>query len=149
LEPVRIPWNCWVVVCDGGKALVFRNDGDAELVNLKPLDILAQFEPPTRDLGTDRPGRVHQSFGGSRSAVEESDLHADAEAEFIAKLAGRLDEAVGKHEVTHLILVAPPKALGIFRKHMTPRLHAIVKAEVGKDLAQLSTSEIERHLAAA
>jgi protein required for attachment to host cells len=47
-----------------------------------------------------------------------------------------------------VILVAPPKALGIFRKHMTPALRGLIKAEVGKDLAQLSTPEIEKHLAA-
>jgi protein required for attachment to host cells len=27
------------MVCDGGKALIFRNDGDAEFVNLIPIEI--------------------------------------------------------------------------------------------------------------
>ncbi len=146
MEHVRIPWKSWVVVCDGTKALIFSNEGDAELLNLKPLDIRFEPDPPTHDLGTDRPGRVHQSKGSSRSAVECTDLHAEAEANFISKLAERLDQAARDHEMKHVILVAPPKALGILRKHLTPELQALVKAEVAKDFAQLSTAEIEKHL---
>ncbi len=147
MDRIKIPWKSWVVVCDGTKALVFSNEGDAELLNLKPLDIRVEPEPLTHDLGTDRPGRVHQSLGASRSAVESTDFHAEAEANFISKLAERLDKAASAHEMSHVILVAPPKALGILRKHLTPELQALVKAEVAKDLAQLSTSEIEKHLA--
>ncbi len=148
MEHVRIPWKSWVVVCDGTKALIFCNEGDAELLNLKALDIQIMPDPPTRDQGTDRPGRVHQSQGASRSAVEGTDFHAEAEVHFISQLAERLDVAARDHDVKHVILVAPPKALGIFRKHMTPALHALIRAEVGKDFAQLSTAEIEKHLAA-
>jgi protein required for attachment to host cells len=146
MDRINIPWKSWVVVCDGTKALIFSNEGDAELVNLKPLDIRVEPEPATHDLGTDRPGRVHQSMGSSRSSVETTDLHAEAEVQFISKLAEKLDKAARAHEMKHVILVAPPKALGILRKHLTPELQALVKAEVAKDLAQLSTSEIEKHL---
>jgi protein required for attachment to host cells len=148
MEHIRIPWKSWVVVCDGTKALVFSNEGDAELLNLKPIEISVEPDPPTHELGTDRPGRVHQSKGVSRSAVEGTDFHAQAEAEFISKLAERLDRAACDHEVKHIIIVAPPKALGILRKHMSPALQALVRAEIVKDLAQLSTPEIEKHLAA-
>jgi protein required for attachment to host cells len=148
MEHVRIPWKSWVVVCDGTKVLVFSNEGDADLLNLKPLDVRVEPEPPTHDLGTDRPGRVHQSKGSSRSAVEYTDLHAEAEAEFITKLAERLDKAAADREMTNVILIAPPKALGILRKHLSPSLQALVRGEIAKDLAQLSTAEIEKHLAA-
>ncbi|WP_020175792.1 host attachment protein [Methyloferula stellata] len=148
MEHIRIPWKSWVVVCDGTKSLIFSNEGDAELLNLQPLDIRVEPDPPTHDQGTDRPGRVHQSKGSSRSSVETTDFHAEAEASFIQDLAERLDKATRDHEVKHVILIAPPKALGILRKHLTPELQALVRAEVAKDFAQLSTAEIEKHLAA-
>jgi len=146
MEHVRIPSNSWVAVCDGAKALTFRNEGDAELLSLQVLDVLDQPTPPTRELGTERPGRVHESQGVSRSAVEQGDLHDAAETAFLAGLAAQLDRAVREQSVRHLVLVAPARALGILRQHMTPALRAVVVAEVGKDLVHLSTPEIERHL---
>ncbi|MEP9366052.1 host attachment family protein [Xanthobacter sp. VNH20] len=148
MEHVHIPWKGWVLVCDGRKALLFRNDGDAELLNLSAVDVLSQPDAPARDLGTDRPGRVYQSHGAARSAVEDVDRHAQAEADFLAALAVTLGKVVQENEVGSLVLVAPPRALGILRKHLPPAVTAVLKAEVAKDLVGLTTPEIERHLAA-
>ncbi len=147
MERVKVPWKGWVLVCDGAKALLFQNDGDAELINLKALDAVIEHEPPTRDLGTDRPGRVYQSHSTARSATEETDWHAKAEEAFLARLAERLDKGVREHAVTSVVLVAPPRALGVLRRHLTPALQGAVTAEVAKDLVRMPTSEIERHLA--
>lgn len=147
MQKLRIPTNAWVLVCDGAKALTFRNDGDLDTVSLTLVDNEAEPAPPTRELGTDRPGRVVESSGTGRSAVDETDLHAEAEAAFLAQTIERLDHGVREHDVRHLILVAPPKALGIIRKHLTPALKAVIAAELDKDYAGLSTPEIERHLA--
>jgi len=146
MERVRIPRNSWVVVCDGVKALAFRNDGDAELVNLTLVDVRFEPEPPTSELGSDKPGRAIQSHF-NRSAEDQTDWHAQAEAAFLARVAERLDKAVSEHAIKSVVLVAPPKALGILRKHLTPAAQAVVTAEVAKDLARLSTPEIEKHLA--
>jgi len=147
MERVRIPWNSWVVVCDGVKALTLRNDGDAELLNLTLVDSHFQPAPPTSALGSDRPGRAFQSHGFNRSAEDETDLHAQMEAAFLSEVAERLDKAVRKHAIKSLVLVAPPKALGLLRKRLSPAVLAVVAAEVAKDLARLSTPEIEKHLA--
>jgi protein required for attachment to host cells len=147
MERVRIPWKSWVVVCDGVKALTLRNDGDAELLNLTLVDVRFKPEPPTRELGSDRPGRAFQSQGFNRSAEDQTDLHAQGEASFLSEVAERLDKAVREHSIKSVVLVAPPKALGILRKRLTPAALAVVTAEVAKDLARLSTPEIEKHLA--
>jgi protein required for attachment to host cells len=148
MEGVHIPWKGWVLVCDGAKALLFRNDGDAELLNLSTVEVLSQPDAPARDLGTDRPGRVHQSHGAARSAVDDTDRHAQGEADFLADLAARLGQLVQQNEVASLVIVAPPRALGILRAHLPPAVHHVLKAEVAKDLVALPTPEIERHLAA-
>ncbi|MFG1461575.1 host attachment family protein [Xanthobacter sp. DSM 24535] len=148
MEHVHIPWKGWVLVCDGAKSLLFRNDGDAELLNLKAVDVLSQPDAPARDLGTERPGRVYQSHGAARSAVGDVDRHAQAEADFLAALAIQLGKIVQQNEVNSLVIVAPPRALGILRKHLPPAVRDVLTAEVPKDLASLSTPEIERHLAA-
>ena len=52
----RIPHDCWVLACDGARALVMRNEGNAELLNLVLVDSTTRPEPPTQMLGSDREG---------------------------------------------------------------------------------------------
>ncbi|MDQ0391148.1 host attachment family protein [Labrys monachus] len=145
---IRIAWQWWVLVCDGSKALLLRNEGDADLLNLKIVEVFHEHHPPSRDIGSDRPGRVFQSDAPARSATEETDWHARAEAEFIARVAAELDRVRHAQSMKHLVLVAPPKALGVLRRQLTAPVAAIVEAEIDKDLAQLPLDAIEKHLAA-
>ena len=68
-----------------------------------------------RAVGTDAPGRAFSSVGAGRSAVEQTDWHAQEEDRFLHKLAARLDAAVNAGETKSLIMVAPPRALGVLR----------------------------------
>ncbi|MCX5512400.1 hypothetical protein C3941_10050 [Kaistia algarum] len=147
MEQVKVPRHAYVLVCDGGKALLFRNDGDAELINLTAIEHFAEFEPATHDLGTDRPGRVYQSHGTARSAVEQPDYHEAGEASFLGDVAKELGRLVEAEKTQAIIVIAPPKALGILRPHFSPAVKAAITAEIGKDLAHLPTNEIEKHLA--
>jgi protein required for attachment to host cells len=148
LKNVRIPTGAWVVACDGQKALVLQNDGDSELLNLKTIEVLAEAHGSTSELGTDKPGRTFQSRGSSRSAVEAPDYHTEAEVNFLRRVAGIIDAAASQEKTKHLVLIAPPKALGIVREALTPAARAIITAEIHKDLAHLPISAIETHLAA-
>ena len=147
MEHIRLPWRGWLVACDGAKALIFQNDGDATLPNFTLIEHLTQDQPPTHSLGAERPGRVFQSHGGARSAVEQTDWHARNEASFLESVAAWLDHAAQAHSFKHLVLAAPPHALGLLRGRITPRVRALVSHEIDKDLAQLTTKEIERHFA--
>jgi protein required for attachment to host cells len=144
----NIGHKSWVIVCDGAKALFLRNDGDAGLVNLTVVEHQSQPDEATRDLGSDRPGRVHQSHGASRSAMEETDWHEQAEAEFLKDVAKKVEKLVESREIEAMILVAPPKALGILRAELASLPEGIIRAEIDKDLVKLTVSEIEKHLAA-
>ncbi|QTL03907.1 host attachment protein [Aquabacter sp. L1I39] len=148
MTKITVPWKGWVFLCDGAKALVLENAGDAAHLDLKTIDVAVQPVPPTRALGTDRPGRVHESAGVSRSAVAETDLHAEAEAEFVKEAVDHLEKAAESHGVKHIVVVAPPRALGIVRDHMGASLKARVQGEVAKDLMNLPVGEIEKHLVA-
>ena len=49
----------WVVVCDGAKALVLENAGDAKFPNLKTLEVFEQKDwPPTNSAPTSRAARI-------------------------------------------------------------------------------------------
>jgi protein required for attachment to host cells len=144
---LKIRRHDWVVVCDGTKALVLENVGDEASPSLKTKEVYAQKDPRTHEQGTDAPGRVFQSVGTMRSAVEQTDWHDQTEAAFLKDLADRLDAAVTAGETKAVILVAPPRALGMLRRAYSPRLRAALRAEVDKDLVKKPVHEIEKHLA--
>lgn len=148
MEHMRVPRKSWVVVCDGARAIILRNEGDAELLNLKTVEAFDEKHPSTAELGTDRPGRVYQSQGKARSSNEETDWHNEAEIAFLGRVADTLDRLVGEHAVKSLIVIAPPKALGVLRGHFKPHVQAVISAELAKDLTSLTVGEIEKHLAA-
>jgi protein required for attachment to host cells len=102
----------------------------------------------TRELGTDAPGRALNSLGTPRSAMEQTDWHTQEEERFLRTLASRLDAAVNAGQTKSLILVAPPRALGVLRQTYSHTLRAALRAEIDKDFVKLPVHEIEKHLAA-
>lgn len=139
----------WVVVCDGAKALVLQNAGDAKFPNLKTIEVFEQKDPPTREQGTDKPGRTNASTGTIRSSVGQTDWHDQAEHQFLTKLAHHLDAAIAAGKAKSLIMIAPPRALGMLRPAYSHALKGALRAELDKDFVKMPVHEIEKHLAAA
>jgi protein required for attachment to host cells len=148
MAELRIHAGDWVVVCDGAKALILENAGDAVFPNLKTREVREQPDEPTREQGTDAPGRSISSVGARRSAMEQTDWHEQAEQRFLCELAKRLDAAVTAGETKAIIIVAPPRALGVLRQAYSNGLREAVKAEIDKDYVKLPVHEIEKKLAA-
>ena len=98
-----------VVVCDGRKAMILENLGDAMFPSLQMREVLEHEDSPTHLQGAAPPGRVHQSFGPARSAVAQTDWHDDAERSFLSKLAHHLSAAVIREPktVTCLLYTSP------------------------------------------
>ena len=149
MSELSIHHDEWVVVCDGAKALVLQNTGDAKFPNLKMREVYEQKDLPTHLLGADWPGRTHSSAGSGSSAVTQTDWHNQAEQAFLTQLAEKLDAAVTAGKMKSIILAASPRALGMIRPAYSHALRAAVRAEVDKDLVKLPIHEIEKHLNAA
>jgi CBS domain-containing protein/protein required for attachment to host cells len=92
------------------------------------------------------PGRVHQSMGPARSAVEQTDWHDQEEQAFLKALASRLHVALSKGETRALIMVTAPRALGVLREVYSPAVRKAIRAELGKDLVNVPIHEIEKQL---
>jgi protein required for attachment to host cells len=145
---VKIEQGEWVVVCDGSKALFLENAGDSKFPNLKTREVLEQKVPPTSEIGSDAPGRSHSSVGHGRSSIEQTDFHTQQEVEFLRQIAAKLDTALQSGQTKSVILVAPPRAIGVLRQAYTHALKHGVRAEIQKDYVKLPVYEIEKHLAA-
>ena len=146
MDRIAIKPGEWVVVCDGGKALVLENAGDEKFPNLRMRETLQHDNPRTHEQGADAPGRSHQSVGHSRSAVGQTDWHDRAEQAFLENLAAHLAREVEAHRAKSIVVVASPRALGMIRPLYSPALREAVRAEIAKDLVKTPVHEIERHL---
>lgn len=136
----------WVVVCDGAKALVLQNVGDAKFPTLKTIEVFEQKDLATHELGTDVPGRSNASVGRNRSAFAQTDWHDQAEQEFLTRLAHHLDAAVTAGKAKSLVMIAPPRALGMLRPAYSHGLKDAIRVELDKDLVKVPVHEIEKRL---
>jgi protein required for attachment to host cells len=137
----------WVVVCDGAKALILENTGDGKFPNLKTVQVLEQKDLATHLVGADKPGRTHSSAGPGSSSVTQTDWHDQSEQVFLTHLAQRLDGDIAAGKVKSMILVAPPRALGMIRHAYSHALRGAIRSEIDKDLVRLPVYQIEKHLA--
>jgi protein required for attachment to host cells len=143
---LKIDQGAWVLVCDGAKALVLQNAGSRQTPRLVTREVYGQADQRTREIGTDKPGRSISSVGEQRSAMEQTDFHEQEEQRFLAQLAERLHKAVLGGETQALIVVAPPRAIGVLRREFSDHVRGAVQAEVERDYLKMPVDEIARHL---
>ncbi|TAL80541.1 MAG: host attachment protein [Beijerinckiaceae bacterium] len=139
----RVRNRDWMVVCDDRKAIILENEGDAEYPILAVREVMEHASLANRDLDSDKPGRVWESATTARSAIEPADHHDLDEQSFLSDVAERLDALLAASRLQHLIMVAPPRALGVLRKLYSPALRSAIRAEVDQDLVKAPVGELE------
>ncbi|HWW66220.1 MAG TPA: host attachment family protein [Sphingomonadaceae bacterium] len=143
---MKVPHNGFVLVADGQKALLLRNQGDAEVLDLKLVRGTEQSDAPDRDRKTDAKGRAPSIPGIQSATVGEADYHQQAEDRFAADTADALRRSALAGDFEHLIVVAPPRTLGELRKHYHKEVVARLTGEIPKDLTDHTVPDIERAL---
>jgi protein required for attachment to host cells len=147
MTKIHIPHDAIVFVADGCKALFLRNEGDEEFPNLKTETVFLDHNPPTREQGTDKPGRSYASIGPGRSAFEPTDWHDLEQHRFARSVANALERLVRERQVKALLIAAPPRTLADVRQALHKDVKARIIAEVAKDFTKQPVYEIEKHLA--
>lgn len=132
----------WILLADGTQARVLEHAGPGKgLANIKGLEWSI---PPlqSKEIDTDRSGR-----GPTGGAMEpRTDPAQHREAEFIRTIAGALDEQAKAGTFQRLVIAAAPIALGNLRKALSEHVKKTVVAELDKDLTNLPTPQLTRHL---
>ncbi len=143
----RLTNGAMVVVADGRKALFLINDGTVERPGLSVArELHDDPNPPARAQGTERPGRVHESVGASRSGVEVTNWHDVAEQRFLERVAVARDAFVRERGVRALCIAAPPRALGQLRPHLSPAVNSVLAATFDKNLTHHPVQDIPGRL---
>ena len=138
---MKISHGALVLVADGRKSLLFRNEGDEKYPVLETIEHARIDNPPARAQGTDRPGRSFASTGKRRTAYIQPDRHRLAEERFATETARRLEHVAASLDGS-VVIIAPPAFLGELRHQLDGSLAQRISAEIPKDLSHHTTDDI-------
>jgi len=137
----------WILVADGARARILLSEGWQSGLALVHSEENEASTEPTRDLGSDRPGRVHDSADVGRHAMAPRvDWQRQEKAQFAARMAAYLNKGAKDGAFDRLVLVAPPQALGDLRAKLDKCARTRVSAELNKDLTNLAEHELPAYL---
>ena len=139
----------WIVLADGKHARIYEQVAHgAKLSAVVDHEMTAEDAHAfARELGTDRPGRAFDPASGRPHAMEpHSDPHERSKAAFAHRIASRIDDAVEAKRCRRIVLIAPPKMLGMLRAELGPAASACVVASAAKDLMRIPVVDLQSHV---
>jgi protein required for attachment to host cells len=138
----------WILIADSVHARIYGNDGPRlGIYRATEEDLKIDLPHKVGDIMSDREGRmVNPGRHGPQTRGPRTDPRQHLEEEFLRTVAVELEHAAEAKLFDRLILVSPPKALGMLRASLGKHAKALVTKELDKDLVQLPERELERHL---
>lgn len=134
-----------VVVAESSRARIYSAPGAHGL--LSEIEDLAHPEGRlrVRDLTTDAPGRALDRGGGGRHSMDPSlDAKQHEAAVFARRIAELIEHARLHHDVGEIILVAPPRFLGLLRQSLGESARCLVVREIGKNLVRHDARQLAK-----
>lgn len=132
----------YIVVADAARARVFTRDA----LKLEEKESLVHAEGRLHegDLVTGTTGGVDESTSHTRRASRGDSVALDHESEIFAKqVAERIYKARVDNSMDKLILVAPPRFLGVLRDKLDGPSSKLIIHTLDKDLSKSSLSDIQ------
>lgn len=125
----------YVLISDGGRARLLQQSEDGSLHEMESWDHKKGRREP-HELETDRAGQ-----GMPGHTFEHEDPQRHAQQRFAHHLAGTLKLRLNEYD--NLVVVAPPKMLGMLRHEFDKEVHQKVHTEIGHDWTHLSLHEVQ------
>ncbi|HEU4704838.1 MAG TPA: host attachment family protein [Sphingomicrobium sp.] len=143
---MALPNQALVLVADGRKLLFLRNHGDQNQIDLRTEahDFRPDFKD--RELKTDGPGTQGQSFGYGRPAMDETDFHQQEEDRWAKDAAEELKRRALGNDFDALVIIAPPKTLGVLRKELHKEVERRIVTTINKEMTDRPIPDIEELL---
>lgn len=136
----------WFLLADGRRAKLFvepRRGADLQARQDWTLEISEDelYDPQ------DRPPRSFDRAGAGRHAMDKGrSLHEQEEENFLKRLAERVSAAAKQQNFDHLVLAAPPRALGALRRQLPDSVRARIRAETDKDILDEDSTRLRQRL---
>jgi protein required for attachment to host cells len=144
---MALPNRALVLVADGKKMLFLRNEGDQNQIDLRTEAHDEREDRKNSEIKTDAPGAIGQSAGYSgRVAYEETDFHQQEEDLWVKDAAEELKKRALRNDFDDLVIVAPPKALGVLRKELHKEVEKRILFTCNKEMTDRPIPDIEELL---
>jgi len=144
---MAIPHGALVLVADGKKLLFLRNKGDEGMIDLRTESHDHREDRKDSEIKTDAPGTQGQSAGYGRPAMDETDFHQQEEDRWVKDAAEELKRRALRNDFESLVVIAPPKALGVLRKELHKEVERRIILTVNKEMTDRPIPDIEELLA--
>lgn len=139
----------WILVADESRARLFEaSNAGAALVEREDF-VHVQGRQHAHDVLAERLPRTHDSMGSSRHAIEPRTELEDIEAaRFARELVAVLEHGRVGGQYARLLLVAPPRFLGVLRATLPHGVEALVAGSVAKEVTLESAEAIRARIEA-
>lgn len=141
--------NTWILVADGSRARLFEIGAPDGALNEVECFSNPEGRAHGRDSTTGRPPSVDESMGATRHTIQPHTTLREKSAERFARaLRDALERGRTLHHYEHLVLVAPPRFLGVLHGTFDKPLRDCVVGEVRRDLTAMPPASIRSRLPA-
>ncbi|WP_305907686.1 host attachment protein [Methylomarinum sp. Ch1-1] len=141
-------YKTWVITAESSQARFFTVPSKKEpLVQIQEL-----LNPASKihesELTSDLPGRTSTSGPNGNKHAKEPQVSPKEQATitFAKKIAEKVEKARGQGELEQLILVSPPKFLGLLRDNLSDQAKKMVIQSLDKNLVGQNEANIRKHL---
>lgn len=135
----------WIVTFDAEEARVFEEPARSGPVRELPA-LRMTSTGSERGAGRQQRATGHQRLGAGQHGVGERDPGRAAASRFLRRVANRLALESGRNAFDHLVLVGPPRPLGLLRAELAPAVAAKVEASDPHERRHDDADEVRRHL---
>lgn len=136
----------WVVVADQGRARIFSLVSPRS--EWQEVDDLVAPDSRLQDheLEADRRGHTTAGGGSGHTMGKRHSLKEQDAIRFAEQLAERVTAGADDAAFGGLVLVAPPRFLGLLRDALPQRISKLVRHSLDKNLVSQRSDEIRNHL---
>lgn len=135
----------WIVAADGVHLRVFEERSRSGPVRELPEHAM-RIEPGDRPRAPSHPGTVHQRVGFGRHTGTRASPADVAESRFLQRAVAQLDAAANRGDFDQLVLMAPPRALGVLRANLTHRLSERLAGSIPRNWTDDDAEAMRAHL---
>ena len=137
----------WILSANRSSASLFESDWPGNSMRRIQDIPHPQGRMQNKDIDTDKPGRVFDSFGeGRHSTSPKQEPTEHIAQQFALDLAELLNKGRLTNAYNKLVLIAEPKFLGILRAALDKNTASLVVQSVNKELLDVKEEDLAEYL---
>lgn len=141
-------YKTWIIAAESSQARFFSVPSKKEPLQEMPEMLNPAGKIHESELTSDLPGRtVTSGLSGNKHAMEpHTSPKEQATIAFAKQIADKVDSARTSGELEQLILISPPKFLGLLRDNLSDQSKKMIIQSLDKNLVSQNEADIRKHL---